>query len=90
MNDKQLTLDPVIGLCNYGTPKLGESRPCSRPATHRACWEIPKYHLDGSTRNVRAGSGSIECCRDHADYYATAWTPHYPMESGAAWIEIIG
>jgi len=86
--NEQLGFDFEPALCRYGSPKPGEARPCSRPATHAACWEIPATHLDG-TPNCRAGHGRIECCLDHANYYATAWVPHYPHEVGAAWIDVL-
>lgn len=83
-----LLADLDVGLCRYGLPKLGEQRPCVEPATHAACWLIPPAYLDG-TPNPRAGSGRIECCRRHADYYASAWVPRYPGEVGSAWIDVL-
>lgn len=75
------------GLCRYGYPnQLGK---CLRPATHRAVW-----------RKQAAGveqDGGLECCRDHANYYATAWAP-YCLKVGApgsghideaVWIDIL-
>lgn len=51
-------------VCRYGLPKVGQAdRPCSDPATHAAWWAD---HDKGT-------SGRIECCRWHADYYASAW-----------------
>lgn len=82
-------LEPLYeGLCNYGLPKPGEQRPCNEPATHGARWSIPPTYLDG-TPNVRAGAGGIDCCRDHANYYASAWVPIYPYEVGSSWIEVL-
>lgn len=78
------------GLCQYGTPKLGEKRPCNEPATHRACWFVPATYVDG-TPNPRAGTGGIDCCLSHANYYATAWCPLNPLVTiapDAAWIEV--
>lgn len=76
-------------LCNYGQPEFGAPRPCERPATHRARWLIPSTYLDG-TPNSRAGEGGIECCREHANYYASAWVNFdlYPY-SVDAWIDIL-
>lgn len=90
---EQLTMDALLatGLCNYGLPKPGEVRPCSEPVTHAAVWEIPPTYLDGEP-NPRAGTGRIECCRQHADYYATSWAASgilYPYSCDRAWIDVL-
>lgn len=76
-------------LCGYGTPRVGERRPCSLPATHRAVWSKPATYLDGTPHPHAGESGGISCCRAHADYYAAAWVPHLPNDPGSAWIEIL-
>lgn len=73
--------------CRYGTPDPGDPtpRPCSAMATHRAVWA-----KDGAT-------GGIDCCRSHANYYATAWVPfsigmgfsEHDTSDAAAWIEVL-
>jgi hypothetical protein len=68
-------------LCDYGTPKAGEPRRCSELATHAARWVV----YDGPRRDTNG----LRCCRDHADYYASAWVPRYDAERGAAWIEAL-
>lgn len=80
---EQLALGVDVGLCDYGTPKLGETRPCSKPATHAAVGYQPEdeYHREHTAR--------VECCRSHADYYASAWVPIYPSQTCSAWIEIL-
>lgn len=82
----QAAFDFEPELCHYGasTP----DRLCSRPATHAACWAIPDTNLDG-TPNVRAGSGRVPCCLEHANYYANAWVPYYPHQVGSAWIDVL-
>lgn len=72
-------------LCQYG--KGDDDYPvCARPATHGARW--------------RHGEriGGLDCCRTHADYYATAWVPmhlrhgwddHGVVRDEAAWIEVL-
>lgn len=74
------------GLCQYGTPPPGETnRPCNRPATHGARWRQGER------------TGGVDCCRDHADYYASAWAPIH-LRCGwrdpgphhdTAWMEIL-
>lgn len=76
------------GLCNYGTPDPGADRRCSKPATHRAVWHVPGEYFDGSP-NTRAGAGGIDCCREHANYYASAWFPIYPAMRDSCWIEVL-
>jgi hypothetical protein len=68
----------AIGTCWVAT--------CDDPATHTACWSIPGLHRDG-TPNTRAGSGRVDCCLYHANYFATAWFPTYPSMTDATWIE---
>lgn len=88
-----LELLELLELCDYGQPKMGEVRPCSKRATHAAHWFIPATYRDG-TPNSRAGEGHIDCCREHADYYASAWAYGpcrlYPAMTDSAWIEILG
>lgn len=72
------------GLCQYGQPKPGTPRPCIRPATHAAVWQIPEP-------SPRAGTGRISCCLDHANYYAEAWCTWWWLKSSTdtAWLERI-
>lgn len=78
-----------VGLCQYGQPVAGAPRLCSKPSTHRAVWLIPPTYR-GGTPNTRAGSGSIDGCLDHANYYARGWFGPvllYPMICDAVWME---
>lgn len=89
---EQLALDVEVGLCDYGTPKLGEIRPCSKPATHAACWHqaAGKAYYGEILGELE---GRIECCRNHADYYASSWAwpiGAYPsLHPMTVWIEIL-
>lgn len=81
----QLTLDlPRAAGCQYGLPQPGQRPLCDRPATHAAV----SVHRSGHVARV-------ECCRSHANYYASAWAaPHvrlYPvgMMGDATWIDIL-
>lgn len=79
-------------LCNYGTPKLGESRPCSKPATHSARWSIPEAYTNGVPHPHGGESGAIDCCREHANYYATAWYPlnaRSSIDPSSSWIVVL-
>lgn len=82
----QLDLFAVLdeGLCEYGKPE----RRCSRRATHGARSHIPSHFRDG-TENTRAGDYGIDCCRSHANYYATAWFPPFPGMTDSCWIEVL-
>lgn len=87
----QLSFEVATALCDYGLPKLGEARPCSKVATHRACWLIPPAYRDGVV-NTRAGAGSIVGCLDHANYYARGWLGPvllYPYVCDAVWMEVL-
>jgi hypothetical protein len=87
----QLELLDTPDLCAYGQPKLGEPRPCSRPATHAARWYTPPTYGDGIP-NSRAGAGGIRCCLDHANYYARGWLGPvlmYPAMRDAVWLEVL-
>jgi hypothetical protein len=75
------------GVCQYGHPQnVGR---CMRPATHRA-----RARKAGGDTEVDVG---LECCRDHADYYASAWAPlHLQVGASrggrwdeAAWIDVL-
>lgn len=90
MTGEQLAFELDSGLCNYGLPKLGERRLCDKPATHAACWLVPDKRPDGKPE-PRAGIGRIECCRDHAVYYANAWCTwwYFPGSRDVAWIDVL-
>lgn len=81
----QLTLDLPREGCQYGIPQPGEVPRCTAPATHAAV----SVHARAKV------TARVECCRDHANYYATAWAaPHvlyYPvgMTGDATWIEVL-
>lgn len=49
------------GLCRYGLGGSGVGT-CTRPATHAACWAKPE-----------GLQGRMECCLEHANYYAMGW-----------------
>lgn len=89
---EQLALGVDVGLCDYGTPKLGENRPCSKPVTHAACWwqKAGKPYYGEILPEL---SGRIECCRDHAHYYADSWAYPIGLYPGlwpmTVWIEIL-
>lgn len=99
---QQLTLDlPAAPGCQYGSGP-GRPRVCPLPATHAAvsilepadcdpsCGLAHDHHRDGHTARM-------ECCRAHADYYASAWAwPRvglYPgawrVQRSATWIETL-
>lgn len=85
---------PDARLCDYGTPRLGNPRPCDRPATHRAvCQQGPRsWPLHENPASIEGHRASIDCCLPHADYYAAAWA--WPISAGwhttdATWIEVL-
>lgn len=103
---QQLSLDlgdPFAHLCRYGTPEPGTppaSRPCSSPATHAAVCEMVAHvcpHDPPSAGHTVGHLARIECCRAHADYYASAWAGGtlriYPHSCRAlhesVWIEVL-
>lgn len=70
----------VAGECEYGQPGT-----CTRPATH-----VAHGHWVRGPKNAPVeGDCAIRCCLRHANYYATAWCPHYPGQRDSAWIEIL-
>ena len=91
-------------LCDYGTPALGEQRPCNRPATHAAVCHQRAYRCapdtcghSGPAMERDEHVARIECCRDHANYYASAWAAggitYYPQAcrsmAESTWIETL-
>lgn len=71
----QLSIFAAGSLCEYGAGTKDEGLLCDRPRTHAAVWQQD------------AKTGRVECCLDHANYYATAWCPHYPGERTTVWME---
>lgn len=79
---EQLGLDLNAGLCHYGDPR---GVLCTAPATHAAVVHWYRGDDEGIARR--------ECCRSHADYYASAWA-YGPCllsltDRDVAWIEVL-
>lgn len=84
--------------CQYGVGGSGAS--CDLPATHAARNQAPGYECDcwglAGPREKPGHTARLECCRRHADYYASAWAgPHLTFAQGCehkrerTWVEVL-
>lgn len=97
----QEALDLVFGggLCRWGAPPGGTIGRCTERATHRARWrKLGVFFLKTGPEpyrlpDDRPTEGGVDCCVEHANYYADAWAyTHvvlYPHIGEETWIEIL-